>query len=99
MSVIYIKNMKMPQTCDECLSGFVKTIGCTKRTNFQDRDKMRHPECPLCEIGENRTNLEIIERNNAREMASFLNQVETEGKTYGTRGVNQWLDWLTQGVD
>lgn len=50
MSIIIIKDMDMPKTCDDCLSGFVQTIHCNKRQFFFDRDKMRHPDCPLHEF-------------------------------------------------
>ena len=47
MAGVYIQNMKLPTVCDECESGFVHTIGCTKRMFFNDRSVARHPECPL----------------------------------------------------
>lgn len=46
MSVI-IENMNVPKTCDDCLSGFRKTIGCNKAMFFKDRDVARHPDCPV----------------------------------------------------
>lgn len=49
MAVI-IETMNIPKTCDDCLSGFVKTIGCTKREFFDERDTKRHPECPVKEV-------------------------------------------------
>jgi len=47
MAGVYFANMKLPAVCDECLSGFVQTIGCTKRLFFNDRNIARHPDCPL----------------------------------------------------
>lgn len=47
---VIVEMDKVPTTCDECLSGFVKTIGCTKRQFFNERDTKRHPECPIQEV-------------------------------------------------
>ena len=52
MANIYIYNMDVPEVCDQCLSGFVKTIGCKKRSNYDDRDKKRHPDCPMHSVPE-----------------------------------------------
>lgn len=60
MAQIIIDNMDMPETCDTCLSGFVKTIGCTKRQFFDDRATKRHPECPLHYLAEHG---DLIDRN------------------------------------
>lgn len=79
MAGVYIKNMKMPSTCDECLSGFVKTIGCTKRLGFFERDTQRHPECPLVEV-EDHGNL--IDRDDflMRDLAYCPPELQSDGQ-------------------
>ena len=57
MSVI-IENMEIPKTCDDCLSGFRKTIGCKKAMFFNGRDVERHPDCPIKEFNKVKKELE-----------------------------------------
>lgn len=43
-----------------------------------------------------RTNVDRVRAMNAEQLAELFNGIETEGRAYGPRGKNQWLDWLKQ---
>ena len=43
-----------------------------------------------------RTNADLYRSYSDEQLADLFNQIETEGRAYGPRGKNAWLDWLKQ---
>ena len=46
-----------------------------------------------------RTNGDRIRSSNNKELAELFNMIESDGKAYGPRGKNSWLEWLDQEED
>lgn len=47
---------------------------------------------------EPQTNADLYRSYSDEQLAELFNQIETEGRAYGPRGKNAWLDWLKQEV-
>ena len=103
MNGVFIANMNVPKTCDDCLSGFVKTIGCTKRINFAQRDIARHPDCPMQYVADNdiasafkpSTNYEVLISRTPEELAQWLCDMASWLPLYEGK-VHPILKWLNQ---
>jgi hypothetical protein len=67
-----------------------------------DKDKckrllIRLPHiCPYAVERKPRNNFERIKAMSMEELAAFINGAESEGRAYGPKGKNAWLNWLKQ---
>lgn len=76
--------------CPTCVYADFENDKCTRLLN-----RLPHI-CPYAEEKTPCNNYERLKAMSMEELAEFINGAESEGRAYGPKGKNAWLNWLKQ---
>ena len=82
-----------------------QTVQCKNCVNLKDDWCALIADSPyeelerICGSFKQKTNADKIRDMTPERMAELFSEVETEGRAYGIKGKNAWLNWLQKEVE